>query len=254
MDLAERIGEFSTKGFTILEIENEEEIEIAKGFVSNSITQKKNQNMSSDYILNNIHIIEGNMTDAKANQMTMGIINAFKEKYDMSEVVYRSAKTFIDKILGMDIASQKHPNIVFQYPGSMRYSELHTDAPKNSCFELVAWLPLVDCYGTKSFYIIDYNKSIELLQEYREQPGMEWARFKERCMTEATHLKINYGEVLIFWSGLIHGSLVNESQESRLSFNTRFKQLYAPGGLKDPLIFYKVLQTSPITEFAINYK
>ena len=65
--------------------------------------------------------------------------------------------------------------------------------------------------------------------------------------------EIDYGSALFFWSGLLHGSVTNETKESRWSYNVRYKNLFAPSGMKDPLVFYRVFKKSHIT-FLANEK
>ena len=171
----------------------------------------------------------------------------------MDEIVYKASEIFISSLIGNDIASQKNPNIVFQYPFSSRISELHSDAPANSFYEIVSWVPLVNCHSTKSFYILNKDKSRELINKYKQNSFNTWSEYTKEAIENATHLKIDYGSALFFWSGLLHGSVTNETKESRWSYNVRYKNLFAPSGMKDPLVFYRVFKKSHIT-FLANEK
>ena len=253
MALKSSIDHFNSKGYSILDVEDRNSIDMIKTYLADFFRDKFDMCGTDDYILNYAHNFDNNLDDVMANNLVMELIQYFKKKYKMDQVVYDSIKSFIDYFLGQDIASQKNPNIVFQYPYSNRFSELHTDAPNNSKFELVCWLPLVNCYETKSFFILEQSKSQELLDLYRSDSYASWNDFKEDCVRNAIHLTINYGQVLIFWSGLLHGSLINTTSESRFSLNTRFKQLYAPSGLKNPFVFYNVFKSSSISRFAQGF-
>ena len=253
MALGTSIDTFNSKGYSILDVEDIHSIDMVKTYLADYFRHKFNMSGTDDYILNHAHNCDKNLDDVMANNLVMELIQYFRKAYKMDEVVYNSIKSFIDYFLGQDIASQKNPNIVFQYPYSNRFSELHTDAPNNSKFELVCWLPLVNCYDSKSFFILEQAKSKELLDLYRNNNYASWNDFKEDCINNAIHLTINYGQVLIFWSGLLHGSLINTTNESRFSLNTRFKQLYAPCGLKSPFVFYDVFKSSSISRFAQEF-
>ena len=53
-------------------------------------------------------------------------------------------------------------------PNDPNPSEIHRDAPLNSAYEIVAWVPLVDCYKSKAMYILDYpstKKSLGFLKK-----------------------------------------------------------------------------------------
>lgn len=252
MEIDKYLSEFTRSGYTILPIEDISLVEKSKNFLANHIRKKFSQKGSDNEILNNCHNYIVDISDSKVNSLIIEIINKFSLYYNMDEIVYHSAKKFLDKVLGPDIASQKNPNIVFQSPYSTRISELHTDAPANSYYEIVSWLPLVDCYESKSFYILDKQSTINLQNEHKNNQYTSWSELREQAIKNAKHLEIQYGNVLLFWSGLLHGSIMNKTMESRWSYNVRYKNLFAPAGLKEPLSFYKVFTKSPITDLATN--
>ena len=101
---------------------------------------------------------------------------------------------------------------------------LHTHADTwdgNSPFEIVVWLPLVDCYKTKSMYILPYSqyKNFENIIKKTEKTLNIFKKFKNKFKW----LKINYGEVLLFNQSLPHGNVMNKEIETRWSMNCRFK-------------------------------
>ncbi len=250
MEITKYINEFTAQGYSIVPIENINIVNESRNFISNYISKKYKVTGSSEYILNHCHELIDQITDSKVNQFILEIINEFSKYYKMDQIIYSSCATFLERILGPDIASQKHPNIVFQYPNSERISELHSDAPANSFYEIVSWLPLVNCYSSKSFYILDKNKSFSLLSSYRNNQFNSFKELRAQAIKEATHLEVDYGHALFFWSGLLHGSVINKTNESRWSYNVRYKNLFAPAGLKEPLSFYNIFSKSAITELA----
>jgi hypothetical protein len=48
--------------------------------------------------------------------------------------------------------------------------------------------------------------------------------------------------------------VVNTENESRVSLNTRFKNLFAPLGMKDPFRYFSVLHTSPLTRMGMQFQ
>ncbi len=252
MEINSHISDFEEKGFTIIPIKKTDQFIESRNFIANFIKDKFNCDGSDEEILNNCHSYIKNISEAKVNSLIMEIINAFKKTYKMDKIIYDTSKLFINTLIGEDIASQKNPNIVFQHPGSSRISELHRDAPGNSFYEIVSWVPLVNCYSSKSFYILDKSSSMNLLRDYKNNKFKSWAEYTNEAIKLSTKLKIDYGYALFFWSGLLHGSVINKTNESRWSFNVRYKNLFAPSGLKDPLVFYRVFSKSPVTKLAIN--
>ena len=207
---------------------------------------------NDEEVLNKLHEYIPNLDDVKANKLVVKTLESLGNQLNIANIIYNSSSEIINKLIGPDIACQRYQNIVFQYPESNRYSELHTDAPNNSRHEIVYWLPLVNCYETKSFYIVNAKESEKLLNQFKENGFSSWVEFRNKAIEVATHLEIRYGQILGFWSGLLHGSMINKTEESRLSYNMRFKNLYAPAGLKDPYVFYEPYLISALTGYAIE--
>tara|TARA_Y100001968_G_scaffold178592_1_gene163427 strand:+ start:1117 stop:1887 length:771 start_codon:yes stop_codon:yes gene_type:complete len=250
LEIKFHLSEFKEKGFTIIPIKKTDEFIKSRSHIAEFIRSKYSCVGNDEEILNNCHNYIENISESKVNSLIINIINDFKKFYEMDKVVYETSKEFILGLLGSDIASQKNPNIVFQHPHSSRTSELHRDAPANSIFEIVSWVPLVDCYKSKSFYILDKYQSKELIKKHKNNSFSSWNEYRNMAIEKSIKLEINYGSALFFWSGLLHGSVTNETNESRWSYNIRYKNLFAPAGLKDPLAFYRVFKKSPITDLA----
>ena len=240
-------------GWFIHEAEDYQGLEESRKIICDTLrTSHGLQESSDEKLLNNIHNLIDGMNDAKANDLVVNLLDELKNKIDLGKTVFKNCQSTIIRFLGNDIAVQRNQNLVFQYPNSQRYSELHTDSPNNSPYELVYWIPLVDCHGTKSFYLVNRKDTKKLLRDYHENRYKSWEDFRSNCIEKATHLEIKYGEVLGFWSGLLHGSVVNTSGESRLSLNIRFKNLFSPYGKKDPFVFFEPLKISTLTMMALE--
>ena len=244
---------FEKSGYVIIEAENMLPLIESRRKIAEFLRSEYNIiDPDDENLLNTIHD-HIDLDDAAANRMVISTISYYAKHLDMSKVIFSACQSFLTSILGPDIASQKNPNIVFQYPLSSRYSEVHTDAPANSRYEIVAWAPLVNCYGTKSFFIVDHEASISLLHRYgSENEFSSWEAFKEEVISSSISLEIGFGSILFFSTSLLHGSVVNSTNESRWSLNTRFKSLFAPCGLKDPFSFYKVFRRSSLTTLALR--
>ncbi|MDC3185832.1 hypothetical protein OBA47_01190 [bacterium] len=256
MDLNHHKPNLSSHGYEIIPADKIDHLDEIQDIIAKSLIDKYKPDSSfaspSD-ILNNAHTIANIESDSEANSMVLDIINLTSREYDFSTIVYRSFSTVIDKYLGPDLHAQKNNNIVFQCPSSDRYSELHTDCPPNSPYELVFWVPLVNCFASKSFYLVPLAETQTLLQDYRSNPDYSWHDFKNRCIQCADHLEIDYGSAIVFWTGLIHGSLSNATTESRWCINARFKNLFAPCGQHNPLTYYRIFKTSSVSNLALNF-
>ncbi len=173
------------------------------------------------------------------------VLRAHRKVFDVFE------KPLVE-LLGPDIVAQKTVNVVIQPPGDRDQVHTHRDAPLNSNFEVVVWLPLVNCYGTKTMFVCDKATSLQGLTLLKEgKPYEEFTRFSE---TRAVSLVIPYGTALFFAAGLVHGCPVNVENETRWSLNIRYKSLFSPYASKGLAEFFEVLPLSSATQVALDFE
>jgi sporadic carbohydrate cluster 2OG-Fe(II) oxygenase len=204
-----------------------------------------------DVDLNTLH--KHFSTPDQATKFRLELTTAMVEHFDVGAAVFEAFGNYLPMLVGNDVLAQRVPNVVFQPPGDPHPTELHRDAPANSPYEVVVWLPLVDCFGTKSMYLLDRKSSAEALTAFRSNPDGQRA-FQSVLEERAVQLSVPYGSALLFWPALFHGSVVNTEGESRVSLNTRFKNLFAPLGMKDPFRYFSVLHTSPLTRMGMQFQ
>jgi len=199
-----------------------------------------------DYGLNNFHNLTKKINDIEFNEKRILLINQLNEKLDIGQLIFDSFKDTIFNLLGPDILIQKNCNLVIQKPNDPNPSELHRDAPANSPYEIVLWLPLVDCYKTKSMYVVDYKSTKKLYEDLDKHK--DWELFEEDSIQNATELPVKFGEALFFSTAILHGSNINKENETRFSLNIRFKNIFSPSGLKNQLQFFKKLNISKLVK------
>jgi len=197
--------------------------------------------------LNDFHKYD--IPDASLNAMKLKLIEVCNQQ-NFGKLLYEAFSVYIDALLGPDLLFQKNANIILFPPNYPHYSEPHRDAPQNSSFELVFWVPLNRCYGTKTLYILDIEQTKDSFSLLSREESFE--QFESFCSTQGEYLKAEFGEACFFWPGLAHGSGVNLETETRWTLNMRFKNAYSPDGGKDSLQFFDVLHLSPVTRFGIE--
>ena len=76
--------------------------------------------------------------------------NQFKKNY------FDAAKYDLFNLVGNELAMQKRINLSIQLPkDESSLLPVHSDVwSGDSPYEVVVWMPLVDCYKTKSMYIL----------------------------------------------------------------------------------------------------
>ena len=132
---------------------------------------------------------------------------------------------------------------------------LHSDIwSGDSPFEVVIWIPLVNCYQTKTMYLLPpkYYKKIE--KNFTKYSGNSSEVFFNKIKKNVEWIKINFGEILIFNQALPHGNIVNNEKETRWSMNCRFKSIFSPYGDKKIGEFFEPITLRVASELAIKYK
>lgn len=244
---------FKKNGFQIIPADNLSALNEFQKHVRdisyNLIGAKVSENTIAD--LNSLHKAFKSPEDA--NSFRLNLTSQLSNQIDVGTKVFEIFRSKLEPLVGPDVLVQKTPNLVFQPPEYPMPTELHRDAPANSPYEVVVWVPFVDCFNTKSMYVLDREHS-QIAAEHIKQNPNDKNGFDEILLEHAALMEVPFGSALIFWSGLFHGSIVNKEAESRLSINIRYKNLFSPTGLKDQLRYFNVLQTSQLTELGLDFQ
>jgi sporadic carbohydrate cluster 2OG-Fe(II) oxygenase len=234
------------KGFVVIDADEPKYLETLRSEVF-SIAREIFQlpDTSPEQGFNNFHKnIEG-MAPGQLNKLRIDLIQRITADCDVRELVFKAFEKQIFQMLGPDILAQKNCNLVLQPPGDPNPSELHRDAPANSPYEIVVWVPLVDCFGSKAMYILDI-KNTERAFAYLDANPADWTGFESYAKSLAVTPAVPFGTALIFHTGCLHGSDINCEHETRVSLNVRYKNIFSPSGLKNQLQFFSPLRVSEV--------
>ncbi len=189
-------------------------------------------------------------------------LNTFRLKLisELNDIAGFNSQLFLDPLpkivehlLGPDLLIQRHVNLVIQRPHDVDNAELHSDFPTNSAFEVVVWVPMVDCDKSNGMYLQNLAQTRAMINELEESEGKSWARVKAKVEEDAIAVPVSFGECLIFMTTLFHGSKINTSNVTRTSFNFRLKGMFSPCGQKDPFNFWEIAKISAFTKTALSF-
>src|SRR5262249_14960076 len=95
---------------------------------------------------------------ARLDTLNDARVRVIREQGGSEEVrraVFRCVAPTLVQLIGPEIVMQRSVNIVTQMPGdTANLLHLHTDAWSGcSPYEVIAWIPLVNVYGSKSMYV-----------------------------------------------------------------------------------------------------
>lgn len=159
---------------------------------------------------------------------------------------YSLAKNALHELVGNELAMQRNINLSIQLPGDdSSLLPIHSDTLQgDSPYEVVLWVPLVDCYDTKSmFFAKKYPISTK---------GKTLDELYVEC--DPYFVDCKYGEALIFSQNWLHGNRINETNETRWSLNCRFKSLFSPYSDKKLGEFFEPIEIRPATRMGLDYE
>lgn len=179
------------------------------------------------------------------NEMRLDRIGYINSHHDVRRLYLSLARNALHEIVGNELVMQRNINLSIQLPGDdSSLLPVHADALQgDSPYEVVLWLPLVDCYGTKSMFFSRKQTAIE---------GKTLEQIYEEC--DPYFVDCKYGEALIFSQNYFHGNRINETNETRWSLNCRFKSLFSPYSDKKLGEFFEPIEIRPATKMGLAYQ
>ena len=248
--------EFKRKGYVVKKVSDLKSLSQIKKIFIKSI--KKNLKLSHKYkneddLLNCIH---KDISIDKLNNFRLKIINDTNKVKDLRNLYYKISRSLLDIILGNELAMQLRINLSIQLPeDSNSLLPIHSDVwSGDSPFETVVWLPLVDCYKTKSMFILPPSKYNKIENIFLKKNSSSSETIFKKIKKDLEWVKIKYGEIMIFNQCLPHGNIINSEKETRWSLNCRFKSVFSPYNDKKIGEFFEPVTLRTISELAINYK
>lgn len=239
---------FLTNGYVVCSVENKDGfnliLETIRGYLKNILEIPPNSSLK----FCDLH----NLGVSNINQTRLDLFNELNRVEWIRPTFYSCIKTALDSIVGNELVMQNRINLSIMMPddGSSNIP-LHADTHAGeSAFQVVAWMPLTDVVDRNGVFILP-SQTEEHVQTYwraieREGP---LAAFEE-LSAELIMPEVKVGEILIFDSSLIHGSIPNPSSKTRFSLNTRFKSSMAPDGFGEKSLgpYYSLTTLKPATQ------
>ncbi len=213
--------------------------------------------IDQDYFLNNFHKI---LSKKKLNEVRYTAYNILNNKSNLSKLYFEIAKPYLDILVGNELSMQKKINLSIQLPRDKdSLLDMHSDIyAGESPFQVVVWTPLVDVYDTKGMFFTTPNANKKMNDEIINKNKKTIKQIFDKNKKKFKFLKANYGEIIIFSPLILHGNIVNQTNETRFSLNCRFKSLLSPYDVmvkshRNIPNFYKPMNVKPLTKIGFNY-
>ena len=249
---------FINNGYVIKPTENIDALHSIRSFFTDLIREKfkehsKLASYSDDELLNNLHQF---IDIDSLNDLRIDLINAMNSKPIIREYYYLIAKKSLDLLVGNEIAMQLRINLSIQLPDDdSSLLPVHADTwAGDSPFEVVVWIPLVNCYNTKSMFLLSPNNAKVLYKDFKKNAGDSSSSLYDCIKDQVDWIQIDFGDILIFNQSLPHGNIVNDEAETRWSLNCRFKGTFTPYGDKKLGEFFEPINLKAASILGLDYE
>lgn len=239
-------------GYVIIKVNNLESLKWINNFFINKITKIIGKNVGGD-VLNKFHKY---MKQGNLNKFRLDIINEINKSKLFKKHYFNVASKYLNILVGNELVMQKSINLSIQMPGDdSSLLEIHADTwSGDSPYEIVVWLPMVDCYKTKSMYILPACKYDSFKKKFEKSYKKKGYDLFQSIKKDLIWLNIKYGEVLLFNQCLPHGNIVNNEDETRWSMNCRFKSVFTPYGDKKIGEFFHPITLRACSRIGMKYQ
>lgn len=241
---------FIKNGYLISKVENKKSLIFLKKLIEN-ITKKiiKSKKINFDKFHNDL-------TVNQLNNFRVEVIRLLNNNKTARYHYFNIARDSLYALAGNELMMQKNINLSIQFPNDdSSLLPIHSDVwSGDSPFEINLWIPLVDCYKTKSMYILEEKDNKTFIKKLKEKNVSSSEEIYKLVKNKVKWLNIKFGEFLIFNQALPHGNVINAEKETRWSMNCRFKSLFSPYGDKKIGEFFLPITTRPMTNIGINFK
>jgi sporadic carbohydrate cluster 2OG-Fe(II) oxygenase len=241
------------KGFLIKPVESKKSLKYINNFFKNRLLKVIKIKKIKKFSFNNLHRY---INVGELNSVRLKLIKEMNLDQNFREHLFLLAKKNLYEMVGNELAMQNNINLSIQFPNDeSSLLPLHADTwSGDSPFETVVWLPLVNCYKTKSMFILNQNKYNKFVSIYKKKKVINVSNLFEKLKKDLNFIKINYGNYLFFNQSLPHGNIVNKTKETRISINCRFKGLFTPYAEKKLGKFFTPLKIRPASQIGLDYK
>lgn len=247
--------QFLTNGYVILPVEDRPALDKIRGEFADraaeflQIDKPKDHGQFLNEIANRIGF-------EKLNEFRLFLFNKFNSNAWARSAYFSLARNALGTLVGNELAMQKRINLSIQLPNDdSSLLPIHSDVwSGDSPFEVVLWLPLVDCYKTKSMYILPPKKNAEYEAKFSNFKSQSSEDLYKAVEPHLQWLDVPYGHCLLFAHTLMHGNRVNVEKETRWSMNCRFKGLFSPYWDKRLGEFFEPITIRPLSRIGMEYK
>lgn len=196
---------------------------------------------------------------SSVNSIRLGAFKFLNSLHKNLDLIFEQiAGESLKSILGPDLLIQTKVNLSIQLPGDVNSQlDLHSDCwSGDTPFQLNLWIPLTPCFASNSMFLLSEKKTLTCLDLINHNPTIDrnvlWSYVEDEDF-----LALPKGQAIIFNPGLLHGNIPNMTDQSRVSINVRFKNVFSPDASSEHISrsagpYYRKFQISDWTRLALK--
>jgi len=249
---------FLNDKYLIVKSENTDELKAIRKKVAEVAAASINHQLSDDdneidSFLNNIHQL---ISVQQLNDLRLKVITEMNKAPWFREAYFKAARNILMDLVGNELAMQRRINLSIQLPNDdSSLLPVHADVwAGDSPYEIVLWIPLVDCYKTKSMYIADAEVDQKIQVDFGQFKDKSSEDLYQLIKNDVKFLDVPFGSVLLFSQNVMHGNRINLEPTTRWSMNCRFKSILTPYVGKKMGEFFEPIVVRPLTRLGLDYK
>lgn len=245
---------FLGQGYVIQPVESPSDLDRIRTLVTGATAeylQVKPENTAD--LLDHVHRL---VTPETLNGLRLHVIQRLNQASWVRPAYYRLGRNLLGTLVGNELAMQLRLNLSIQLPGdSGSLLPVHADTwSGDSPFEAVLWVPLVDCHGTKSMFLLPPKPTAQLHSEFSGLVGASSEELYRKMEPDLVWMEVDYGEVLLFNQNLPHGNRVNDETLTRWTMNCRFKAVFTPYADKQLGEFFAPITLRAASRLGLDYR
>jgi sporadic carbohydrate cluster 2OG-Fe(II) oxygenase len=198
--------------------------------------------------------LHGVVSPATVNALRVTVMAHLGDDPSCRRQLVEVARPWLELLVGNELAIQRRPNLSVQLPGDAdSVLPIHADTwSGHSPFEVVLWVPLVDCWGTKSMYVVPPSVAGEVWRRFAQCGGRTTDDLFAAVADDVTWIEARFGQVVLFDQSLPHGNRTNGETTTRWSINCRVTGLFTPYADKGLGDFFTPVSLRPVTARALG--
>lgn len=246
-------GEFLKNGIVKIKAEDKAALDRIRAKIVEIAAAKLGQPEPKDHgaFLDNIHT---HVTVDKLNEFRLAIFDGLNKEPWLRQAYFAIARKALETLVSNELVMQRRVNVSIQLPDdSSSLLPIHSDVwSGDSPYEVVLWVPYVNCYKTKGMYYTNAATDAKVQPNLKDFKTAE--ELYKHIAKDAPFMEAAYGEALLFTQNIMHGNRVNEEKETRWSSNCRFKSALSPYADKKLGEFFEPITLRPATRLGLRYK